>query len=213
MKIKGWKKFQHFKDRKPPWIKLYRDLLDDPDWHDLSGDDAKSLVMLWMIASEHEGFLPDSRKLAFRLRIKESEVNQMLNNLSHWLDRDDTNAISDKYRGDAPETETETEKRQNTSDKKSDDLGFEEFYKKYPRHEGRGQAEKAYRAAIKTVARDEMLAGLDRAIANWSGVDKKFIPLPATWLNGKRWLDELDARPTAKSYSIETDPAYRGVQY
>ena len=36
-RIKGWVKFQHFKDRRPPWIKLYRDILEDPDWHDLDG--------------------------------------------------------------------------------------------------------------------------------------------------------------------------------
>ena len=29
MRIKNWNRFQHFKDRKPPWIKLYRDILDD----------------------------------------------------------------------------------------------------------------------------------------------------------------------------------------
>jgi hypothetical protein len=61
MKIKNWKKLQHYKDRKPPWIKLYRDLLDDPEWHELSGDDAKHLIMLWLIASEDEnGVLPDA---------------------------------------------------------------------------------------------------------------------------------------------------------
>jgi hypothetical protein len=29
IRIKNWAQFQHFKDRKPPWVKLYRDLLDD----------------------------------------------------------------------------------------------------------------------------------------------------------------------------------------
>jgi hypothetical protein len=54
-RVKNWKKFQHFKDRSPPWIKLYRDLLDDPDWHELSGDEAKALVMIWLVASENDG--------------------------------------------------------------------------------------------------------------------------------------------------------------
>ena len=27
MKIKNWSKFQHFKDRKPPWVKLYPGLM------------------------------------------------------------------------------------------------------------------------------------------------------------------------------------------
>ena len=112
MRIKDWGKFQHFKDRTPPWVKLYRDLLDDPDWHELDGDTAKYLVMLWLIASEDEnkkGGLPDSRKLAFRLRTTEAKINHALTKLSHWLIRDDIVTISERYRGDAPETETETE--------------------------------------------------------------------------------------------------------
>lgn len=67
MKVRNWRKFQHFKDRRPPWIKLHRDLLNDPDWHGLDGNDAKYLVMLWMIASEdetREGLLPDVGKIA-----------------------------------------------------------------------------------------------------------------------------------------------------
>lgn len=111
-RIKGWVKFQHFKDRRPPWIKLYRDILEDPDWHDLDGDTAKILVALWLLASEdedQEGKLPDSRRLAFRLRVSETKVNQALAKLSHWLEQDDIDVISTGYQVDAPETETETE--------------------------------------------------------------------------------------------------------
>lgn len=106
-RVKNWKKFQHFKDRRPPWIKLYRDLLDDPDWHELSGDEAKALVMIWLVASENDGILPDNRKLAFRLRLGEREVETLLKCLSHWLERDDIEAISFS---DALESVGETEK-------------------------------------------------------------------------------------------------------
>jgi hypothetical protein len=111
--IKNWNKHQHFKDRTPPWIKLYRDILDDPDWHDLDGETAKTLIGLWLIASEdesHKGALPSIRKLAFRLRISESQLNQMLTKLSQWLYSDDIETISDRHRSDALETETETER-------------------------------------------------------------------------------------------------------
>lgn len=112
LRIKNWSKHQHFKDRTPPWIKLYRDILDDPDWHELDGDVAKVLISLWLIASEdesHQGALPDSRKLAFRLRMKESQLNQTLTKLSEWLIRDDIETISERHRVDVPETEGETE--------------------------------------------------------------------------------------------------------
>ena len=115
MRIKDWNRFQHFKDRRPPWIKLYRDLLDDPDWHALDPLAAKVLTMLWLVASEdpdQNGQLPDVRRLAFRLRIEENQLKQALNKLDHWLILDDNNVISERYHVVIPETETETEKRE-----------------------------------------------------------------------------------------------------
>jgi len=118
MRIKNWKQFQHFKDRRPPWIKLYRELLDDPDWHSLDPKASKMLVMLWLLASENDGNLPEINKLAFRLRMSETDVQREIIKLSHWLEHDDINVISQRYQDDAPETETETEtkKRQNPPD-------------------------------------------------------------------------------------------------
>lgn len=110
MQIKNWHKFQHFKDRRPPWVKLYRDLLDDIEWHQLDANSAKVLVMLWLIASEDDGRLPNIKTLAFRLRMSEKQTNDAINNLSHWLEQDDIGVISERYQNDLPETETETKK-------------------------------------------------------------------------------------------------------
>lgn len=109
-RIKDWKKFQHFKDRSPPWIKLYRDVLNDVEWFELDPAAAKVLVMLWLIASENDGLLPEMRKLSFRLRMDETSLKAAFSLLSHWLERDDITAISEQHRGDAPEREGETEK-------------------------------------------------------------------------------------------------------
>jgi hypothetical protein len=107
--IKNWHKFQHFKDRKPPWVKLYRDLLDDIDWHELDPKAAKVLVMLWLIASEEDGKIPEVKRLAFRLRMSEKDTEVCISKLSHWLDQDDINPISEGYQDDPLETEKETE--------------------------------------------------------------------------------------------------------
>jgi hypothetical protein len=109
MRIKNWNKFQHFKDRKPPWVKLYRDLLDDIDWHELDAQASKVLVMLWLIASEEDGNIPATKTLAFRLRMTEKQTIDCLNKLSHWLEQDDISVISERYQSDGLETETETE--------------------------------------------------------------------------------------------------------
>lgn len=126
IRIKDWAKFQHFKDRSPPWVKLYRDILDDIEWHELEPKAAKALVMLWLIASENAGELPDIKKLAFRLRTSQEDVANIISKLSHWLEHDDIAAISPTHHpvptGDiasialarSRETETETEGEKET---------------------------------------------------------------------------------------------------
>jgi len=184
-RIKNWHKFQHFKDRRPPWIKLYRDILDDPDWHDLDGDDAKHLTMIWVIASEDTGALPDIRKLSFRLRMTETKTEQLLIRLSHWLYQDDINAISPRYHDDAPERERETEVEK---EKESRSNEFERFWESYPRKVGKKVAEKALAKALRETSIDTIIEAVARQAPLWT--EPKFIPHPATWLNAGRWADE-----------------------
>lgn len=68
------------------------------------------------------------------------------------------------------------------------DAEFDRWYTDYPRKEGKGQARVAYRAARKKADHDTLVAGVAALVAR--GIERKFTPLPATWLNGERWLDE-----------------------
>jgi DNA-binding MarR family transcriptional regulator len=112
IRVKNWSQFQHFKDRKPIWIKLYRELLDDIQWHELDAKSSKVLVMLWLLASEDHGNLPDIKTISFRLRMSESDVNACISKLSHYLDQDASNVISSGYQDDL------LEKRREETDKK-----------------------------------------------------------------------------------------------
>ena len=89
---------------------MYRDILDDIEWHSLDPQSSKVLVMCWLIASENEGRLPDMKTLAFRLRMSEKNTSESIIKLSHWLEQDDIGVISERYQDDLPETERETEK-------------------------------------------------------------------------------------------------------
>src|ERR1035437_242532 len=145
LRIKGWERFQHFKDRKPPWIKLYPDLAGDLQWHELAGDDAKTLVMLWLIASEKLGELPSIKELAFRLRVSEKAMKSTVSRLSHWLIQDDIKSISDististehQYDGAvipltrSQELETETEEEGDTSPAKLTTCPVDEIVELY----------------------------------------------------------------------------------
>lgn len=77
------------------------------------------------------------------------------------------------------------------------DTEFEQFYKLFPRHEAKKDALKAW-GQTQTVrpSTTELLAALERAKASdqWR---RGYIPLPASWLRGERWTDEL--KPAAPS--------------
>ena len=54
--IRNWDKLQHFKDRDPIWIKLYRALRHNRRWRQLSGDGCKLYIDLMLLAAEDEPF-------------------------------------------------------------------------------------------------------------------------------------------------------------
>lgn len=74
---------------------------------------------------------------------------------------------------------------------------FETFWATYPRRVGRGQAVKAWKAATRKVPPAAILEGLALHVPALSAREARFVPHPATWLNGERWADELEAAGAA----------------
>lgn len=89
-----------------------------------------------------------------------------------------------------------------------DDQGFAQWYDAYPRRVGRGQAEKAYRRALKLqgVTRELLLEAATQYAAERQGKEKEFTPYPATWLNGQRWADEKAGRDARRAQTAATQP-------
>jgi len=56
--VPNWDRFQHYKDRVPPWIKLYTaELLHDTAWEGLSAGSRGTLVTIWAEYALHKGQL------------------------------------------------------------------------------------------------------------------------------------------------------------
>lgn len=62
LQVKNWRAHQHYKDRSPPWIKLHRSLLDDYDFSCLQDASKLLLVLIWVLASQSDGRIPDDPK-------------------------------------------------------------------------------------------------------------------------------------------------------
>jgi hypothetical protein len=83
IQAKNWHQFQHYGNRRPPWIKLYRSLLDDYDFHCLPIASKALAPMLWLLASENPDGQISGRtvEVAFRVRMSEDEFLAALNPL------------------------------------------------------------------------------------------------------------------------------------
>ena len=46
--IPNWGKFQHYKDRRPVWIKAYVDLLGRDEWWELTDSERGVLFLIWL---------------------------------------------------------------------------------------------------------------------------------------------------------------------
>jgi hypothetical protein len=108
LRPKNWERFQHYKQRCPPWIKVYRTLLDDRDFMCLPVASKALAMMLWLLASEHtdgviEGVPAD---WAFRLRMTDNELLVALKPLiDNGMFDDASNVLAECVQSACPETE------------------------------------------------------------------------------------------------------------
>jgi hypothetical protein len=217
LSIKNWKKYQHYHDRKPPWVKLYIDLLDPYDsegkankWRLLAESPRLLLVCMWMLAGRHNNKIPhDERYIELATGCKcgkniEILVSQgfviMGQDASDVLaepmqDASDVLALT-RSRETETETETETDIRRVELDIFDREKSFTQFWDAYPKCKRKACREKCrerYRANIKTLEDHERLLqalGIDYDALEWSA-KPEYIPAPLVWLNRKRWLDDL----------------------
>ncbi len=90
------------------------------------------------------------------------------------------------------ERSTNVQPKLNSSSSSSDEdvWGlFDLFWSSYPRRIGKGGAKKAWKGAIKK-ANAQLIIESAKEFAKKDGIDPKFTPHPATWLNQERWTDE-----------------------
>jgi hypothetical protein len=111
----------------------------------------------------------------------------------------------DRYqstRSDTSETETETQDslKKTTEKPRVSKLSeamqkrFDRFWKAYPRKVGKGKAEDSFaRYRPDDELTDVMIRAVEAAkqTAQWQREGGQYIPHPATWLNQRRWEDEM----------------------
>jgi uncharacterized phage protein (TIGR02220 family) len=58
--VRNWERWQTYRSDRgtPPWIKIHRKLLSNPEWSTLSDSEKGQLVSIWIIAADKNGEIP-----------------------------------------------------------------------------------------------------------------------------------------------------------
>ena len=198
------------------WVKLWHEILTDDDFHNLDMAQQGQYYTLLIYASAHgqKGTIrvvPPARTLTHLLQcegydvLKETLFNLKgaLKNLRvtplksnggfavtflkwHKYQTDDSTQRVQRFRRNVTVQEKEEEKRKIKS--------FDLFYKNYPNKKARRVALKAWmKLSPDQILTNKIISFVEKAKESddWKKDEGQYIPHPSTFLNGRRWEDEL----------------------
>jgi hypothetical protein len=110
--VKNFAKFQHYKKRSPPWIKVYNVLLDDYEFGRLPDASKLHLIAIWLLASRYQNAIPyDPEWIAHRINATERINLAVLESAGFIvLDQDCSKMLAERKQSAPLETERETER-------------------------------------------------------------------------------------------------------
>jgi hypothetical protein len=211
IEVANHEKFQHYKDRNPPWIKLHASTLDDYALMHLPDAQKWHLVGLWILASKHNNAIPmDPEWIAKRLGCTEPlNLEVLMQSGFLTLERR-------KHR-----TSTAQAKRSLNKTRRSDSIStlkkrietplFVEAWELYPKRPNNNRAEawEAWSARLKTGESEaEMLAGT-KTYAAWvtaTNTEPKYVKQAATFYGPKRhYLNDYDVPLSVSNGGMDED--------
>lgn len=211
-------RWQHYKDRRPPWMKLHLEIFDNYDFTNLPDEAKYHLLGIWLLATQIDNKIPNdaswiARKINANTRIN---IDRFLEE-GHLVVHPASEALAARKQNAIAETEAEAEaeaekaiaqnsasreenaERRKTENTESAKHHFDTFWKHYPKKKNKGDAEKAWKK-IKQPAETLrlILAALrwQTTSHDWTKQGGQFIPYPATYLNAKSWEDQQSSTPS-----------------
>lgn len=175
--VKNFDKYQHYRDRNPPWIKFHHATLGDYEFNRLPDAVKWHLVGIWSLASQHNNCLPfDSAWIQQRIGAVERVDLNALAEAGWLLVQHASKTGARRQRKATSETEAQEQAEEEkippaptepapmgdrdkaralgeavAAERRAKDAAlkadFDEFWRHYPRRVGKGAAERAYAAA------------------------------------------------------------------
>lgn len=166
LRVKNLSKHQHYKDRRPPWIKLHAEVLDDYAFACLQDASKVHLMLIWVLASRMDNRIPnDPAWIARKINATETvDVDALVSAGFIEVCGEDggpaSAPLASRKQTAMPETEAETEAEtekdlgaSGDAPSQSDDLpaDFAACWADYPRrpNDSRKKALKAWQARVR----------------------------------------------------------------
>lgn len=227
--IVNWEKYQHYKNRRPPWIKLLTEIIDEFDrqgkpkkFYGLPDTAKLTFVGLLCLRSRYELYIPypDDKWLKYNIGVKHINLQPLMNaGFITIASNTASNTLAKCYQNPSPELDTERENREQRTDIDTDRdmLIFDKARKLYPGRK-RGLATELDNLRKKHTDWQAVLPEIEKAIQqqiNWrrSVIDsdpQAFVPEwknLQTWINQRCWEEELpndNGRTTQTSSSKQS---------
>ncbi len=205
IRVRNWEKWQSYRrDRgQPPWIKVHREVMRNPQWVALTDAQRGQLVAMWLLAADRDGYLPSSPSLIRKLCYMDSDPDLEVF-VQHGFIEPGANVTSQRRQDDggmtlartrSREAEAEAEEKQRTTrarKKKRAIVYSPEFSEVWAIHP-RGPKEKAqteYVGAVpSSIEHAELLRLLDSYVA--TEINERFKGHDLfRWLRDERWEQE-----------------------
>ena len=142
------------------------------------------------------------KESARKRRNKEIEAFEREKGLNHSTDVENalngrSHSVQPKLNQAEAEAEAHTEADKN---KRLVQTKFEQFWKIYPRRDGKKKAAISFEKALKVATIEVILEGIEKYV-NGAIQNGQIPAMPATWLNGERWNDERQEKNNLVPYS------------
>ena len=175
----------------------------------LSGSEKAIFALILMTLSQDEEQVNDlSRKRADAgsLGGRQKVANQANATFATTEEANQANATFATTEEATQANASNKNKNKEKEKEKEKEYMFDRFWAAYPRHENKPAARKAF---AKADPDEELLLTMLTAIekqkssSQWQENGGQYIPHPATWLNGRRWEDEVQPRRAIASVNAQ----------
>ena len=198
--VKNLSKYQHYKDRNPPWIKLYNSILDDYTFANLPDPSKAHLLAIMLLASRYNNKIPlDAKWVATKINATHPVDFDLLQKAGFIIkDQHCSDLLAKRYQNALPERETERE-TETEREKNYRSKIFETWWKEFPNKKAKKKALSIFNGILKRreATIEELTEGLAR-YKNCEEVKNGYVKHPTTWLNQGCWNDE----PSPKQKSV-----------